>query len=56
VRDGYYTRFDHVAQDTIPFWAGLRRTYVHNQGRPVVLHDASDTASLALTLVTCSTG
>ena len=27
-----------------------------NQGRQVVLHDASDTASLALTIATCSTG
>ena len=51
VRDGYYVRFDHVAQDTYPFW-----TRPDNQCRPVVLHDASNTASLSLTIATCSTG
>lgn len=43
VRGGYYVRFDHVAQDTHPFW-----TRPVNQRRPVVLHDASTTASLVV--------
>ena len=48
--DGYYARLDRIAQDTFPFWAGLKRVvYAHNQGRPVLLDDASDTASLTLT-------
>ncbi|MCP5014721.1 MAG: hypothetical protein GY938_05480 [Ketobacter sp.] len=51
VWDGYYTRFDGVARDTYPFW-----TRPDNQGRPVYLDDASDTASLTLTIVTGSTG
>ena len=41
MRDGYYVRLDHVAQDTHPFWARPV-----NQRRPVVLDDASTTASL----------
>jgi hypothetical protein len=45
VWDGYYVRFDHVAQDTHPFW-----TRPVNQRRPVVLHDASTTASLIVNL------
>jgi hypothetical protein len=45
VRDGYSVRFDHVAQDTHPFW-----TRPVNQRRPVVLHDASTTASLIVNL------
>jgi hypothetical protein len=43
--DGYYMRFDHVAQDTYPFW-----TRPVNQRWPVVLHDASTTASLIVNL------
>ena len=38
---GYNVRFEHVARDTRPFWAGPG-----NQRRPVHLDDASTTASL----------
>lgn len=34
-------RLEHAAQDTYPFWTGP-----DNQGRPVLLDDASTTASL----------
>ena len=36
-------RLEHVAQDTYPFWTGP-----DNQRWPVVLHDASTTASLVV--------
>ena len=41
--DGYYVRFDHVAQDTHPFW-----TEPINQRWLVLLDDASTTASLVV--------
>ncbi len=48
--DGYYTRFDCVAQDTYPFWTRPAKvSFRLNQRRPVHLDDASDTASLTLT-------